>query len=121
MSRLIQPDGFDISAHPAKKPGMLRFKYVEHFTHPDAEVMKRTLDMMVPLVAPLGLKARLTKKTLSMSGCVSKAKFADMMVGEFMPWSSLGKRPIRELFEYASLGRIYLAEAAQKAVKAPTG
>jgi len=82
--------------------------YEESFEKTEAndEMMEYTFEMLEPLLEGVGLKLLRGKRFFRMSGTVSREIVGDMMVGEFMHWSTVGSMPLRKIFETASVGRV---------------
>lgn len=117
MSKFIYPETVTLEVRPAKKKGLLRVYYREAFPqHP--ELVKQTVRVMreIAHALPRGLRIKSGKTWLVLHGTVTRETIGDMMVGEFMPWSSLGSVPLRRLFESALGGAIvsHRAEGLQR-------
>lgn len=88
------------------KDGRYRFTYNESFR--DATLVKRTFAQMkhaVALLKRMGYSATVRGSTLTFRGIAASEHVGNMMVGEFLCWSTLGTMRLRDLIiSYAVAG-----------------
>lgn len=88
------------------KDGRYRFAYSESFR--DAVLVKRTFAQMkhaVALMKRMGLSVTVRGRTLTLRGVAASEHIGNMMVGEFLCWSTLGAARLRDLIAgYAVAG-----------------
>jgi hypothetical protein len=101
---LVIPNAVNIHAH-TMKDGRIEFDYEESFTEKQAaevnttleQLVKRTYEMMKHIPMP-GIKLKRVKKdTLQISGKVSRTKFGDIMMGEFLSWGTMGNMTLSQM------------------------
>jgi len=120
----VLPPGITFKADKLKD-GRYRFVYSETFH--DRALVERTADMLrhaagaAAKAAGVHIAHRLTRKggIFTVKGTVAPERIGDLMVGEFMAWSTVGSMRLRDVFmTYAAGGAGGLSAKQQRREKA---
>lgn len=93
-------------------PVMVRFVYEETFTEEAAQglgftvaqLLDNTFAALKPHLKTLGLTFKRSGKRVRISGTIPRTQFGNMMISEFMGWSTVGTLTITDLFMGVMVG-----------------